>query len=109
MLFGLFVCFVEQYEAICSNTNFIIRQINQTKNLCHGTDATNNNSVNDISEDNTSKIWLRNPYLGQQGEHLVKKLTKIQRSLTNPGKFIAIYETKKVSYFISKKHNPQTR
>ena len=37
-------------------------------------------------------------------EYLVKKLIrKLQRNLTKPVKFIVIYQTKKVSYFLSKK------
>ena len=50
------------------------------------------------------KIWLRIPFLGKQGEFLVKKLLrKIQRNLTQSVKFIVIYDTKKISYFLPKK------
>ena len=42
--------------------------------------------------------------VSRQGEYLVKKLIrKLQRNLTKPVKFIVIYQTKKVSYFLSKK------
>ena len=61
------------------------------------------NSSN-IADDNFSKIWVRIPFLGKQGEYLGKKLIrKLQRNLTKPAKFIVIYQTKKVTYFLSKK------
>ena len=50
----------------------------------------------DTSEDVSPKIWLTIPFLGKQGEFLVKRLIKkIQRNLTQPVKFIVIYQTKK--------------
>ena len=50
------------------------------------------------------KIWIRIPFLGKQGKYLVKNLLKkIQQNLTQPVKFVAIYDTKKVSYFLPKK------
>ena len=59
---------------------------------------------NDFSDDLRPKIWIRMPFLGKQGEFLVKKrLRKIQRSLTRPVKFVVIYDTKKISYFLPKK------
>ena len=59
---------------------------------------------NDFSHDPRPKIWIRIPFLGKQGEFLVKKLLrKIQRNLTQPVKFAVIYDTKKMSYFLSKK------
>ena len=57
------------------------------------------NNSNNIADENISKIWVRIPFLGKQGEYLVKKLIrKLQRNLTKPVK-----GTKKVSYFLSKK------
>ena len=62
------------------------------------------NNSNNIADENISKIWVRIPFLGKQGEYLVKKLIrKLQHNLTKPVKFIVIYQTKKVSYFLSKK------
>ena len=59
---------------------------------------------NDFSDDPRPKIWIRIPFLGKQGEFLVKKLLrKIQRNLTQPVKFVVIYDTKKISYFLPKK------
>jgi hypothetical protein len=50
------------------------------------------------------KIWIRIPYLGNRGEFLLKScLNKIQRFLSKPVKFITIYDTKKLSYFVSNK------
>ena len=57
------------------------------------------NNSNNIADENISKIWVRIPFLGKQGEYLVKKLIR----KTKPVKFIVIYQTKKVSYFLSKK------
>ena len=49
-----------------------------------------------LSQDSVSRQTI--------GEFLVKKLIrKLQRNLTKPVKFIVIYQTKKVSYFLSKK------
>ena len=80
----------------------IIRKLKERQNLSknHLTEQTGT----DTSEDVSPKIWLRIPFLGKQGEFLVKRLIKkIQRNLTRPVKFIVIYQTKKVSYFLSKK------
>ena len=42
--------------------------------------------------------------MGKQGEFLVKKLLKkIQQNLTQPVKFVVIYDAKKISYFLPKK------
>ena len=66
------------------------------------TEISENNS-NNIADENISKIWVRIPFLGKQGEYLIKKLIrKLQRNC-KPVKFIVIYQTKKVSYFLSKK------
>ena len=50
------------------------------------------------------KIWIRIPYLGRKREFLVKKLVKkLQQNLTEPVKFVVLYQTKKISYFLPKK------
>jgi hypothetical protein len=50
------------------------------------------------------KVWVCVPYLGKQGEILVKNcIKKIQRYLTVPVNFIVIYDNKKFSYFLSNK------
>ena len=80
----------------------IIHKLKERQNLSknHLTEQTGT----DTSEDVSPKIWLRIPFLGKQGEFLVKRLIKkIQRNLTRPVKSIVIYQTKKVSYFLSKK------
>ena len=57
-------------------------------------------SQNDFSGDTRPRIWLRIPFIGKQGEFLVKRLPKkIQRNLIQPVKFVVIYDTKK--YHIS--------
>ena len=53
-------------------------------------------------DDNIPKVWIRIPYLEIQGENLLSScLKKIRRCLNQLIKFIVIYNTKKVSYFIS--------
>ena len=55
-------------------------------------------------DDNLPKLWIRIPYLGEQGENVVNScLKKIWRCLAHPVKFVVIYGTKKISYFISNK------
>ena len=50
------------------------------------------------------KLWIRIPYLGNRGDFLLKSyLNKIQRFLSKSVKFITIYDTKKLSYFVSNK------
>ena len=50
------------------------------------------------------KIWIRILYLGNRGEFFFKSCSnKIQRFLSKPVKFITIYDTKKLSYFVSNK------
>ena len=51
-----------------------------------------------------SKIWIRIPYLGNRGENIIKSCTsKTQRFLTQPIKSIVIYDTKRISFFVSNK------
>ena len=50
--------------------------------------------------DTRPKIWVRVPYLGKQGETLVKNCI---RCLTVPVNFIVIYDNKTFSYFLSNK------
>ena len=55
-------------------------------------------------DDTLPKIWFRVPYLGKIGESLVKTcIKKIRRNLNKPVKFIVVYQTKNVSYFLSNK------
>ena len=117
---------------ICSNTFFLNRQIstiskfmawngfpasfrcailrklkskhNSNNPAPYSNTSSENNLSNNTADENISKIWVRIPFLGKQGEYLVKTLIrKLQRNLTKPVKFIVIYQTKKVSYFLSKK------
>ena len=62
------------------------------------------NNNNETLEDIRPKIWIRLSYLGNHGENLVRTLLKkIQRCLKQPINFIVIYNTKKISYFVSDK------
>ena len=55
-------------------------------------------------DDSLPKIWFRVPYLGKIGESLVKTcIKKIRQNLNKTVKFIVVYQTKKVSYFLSNK------
>ena len=59
---------------------------------------------NPPNDENLPKVGIGVPYLGKRGENLVNScLKKIRRCLTHPVKFIVIYDTKKISYFISNK------
>ena len=66
---------------------------------------TNQSCTNFFDEiDTRPKVWVCVPYLGKQGETLVKNcLKKIQRCVAFPVNFIVIYDTKKFSYFLSNK------
>ena len=67
-------------------------------------DRTISVAVNQDTYDNLPKIWICIPYLGCRGDFLLKScLNKVQRFLFKPGKFIAIHDTKKLSYFVSNK------
>ena len=81
----------------------IIRKLKERQNLSKN-QLTKQTGTDTSPKDVSPKIWLRIPFLGKQGEFLVKRLIKkIQRNLTRPVKFIVIYQTKKVSYFLSKR------
>ena len=60
--------------------------------------STNQSRTNFFDENDTRpKVWVRVSYLGKRGKTLVKNCTclkKIQRCLTVPVDFIAIYDTK---------------
>ena len=59
---------------------------------------------NHAFEDIRPKIWIRISYLGRNWEFLVKNLVKkLQRNLTEPVKFVVLYQTKKISYFFPRK------
>ena len=65
---------------------------------------TPHNNNNQKLEDIRPKIWICLPYLGNHGENLIRTLLKkIQRCLKQPINFIVIYDTKKISYFVSNK------
>ena len=80
----------------------IIRKLKERQNLSknQSTEQTGTNTSEDVSR----KIWLIIPFLGKQGEFLVKRLIKkIQRNLTRPVKFCDLSNKKGVIYFLSKK------
>ena len=85
----------------------ILRKLKSKHNSNNPAPYSNMSSENNffnIEDENISKIWVRIPFLGKQGQYLVKNLIhKLQHNLTKPVKFIVIYQSKKVSYFLSKK------
>ena len=79
--------------------NFLMKKL-KTKYSDSSTSVT----VNEDTVDNLPKIWIRISYLGSRGDFLLKScLNKVQRFLSKPVKFITIYDTKKLSYFVSNK------
>ena len=80
--------------------NFLIRKL-KTKYENNSTPTSNAHSQTD---ENITKTWIRIPYIGNRGENIIKSCTsKIQRFLTKPVKFIVIYDTKRISIFVSNK------
>ena len=75
--------------------NFLIKKLKAK--LCNDSNITlHGNNDNDDSE---SKIWLKLPYLGRQGEFLVKNLIRgVRRSLKIHVKIIVVYQTKKTPF-----------
>ena len=108
---------------ICSNSAFLNQQILQISKFMawNGFTAQIRSSIirklklrfldvpkqandNDAFEDIRPKIWIRIPYLGRKGKFFVKKLVKkLQQNLTEPVKFVVLYQTQKISYFLPKK------
>ena len=79
--------------------NFLMKKL---KTKC--SDSSTSVTVNEDTVDNLPKIWIRIPYLGSRDDFLLKScLNKVQRFLSKPVKFITIYDTKKLSYFVSNK------
>ena len=79
--------------------NFLMKKL-KTKYSDSFTSVT----VNEDTVDNLPKIWIRIPYLGSRGDFLLKScVNKVQRFLSKPVKFVTIYDTKKLSYFVSNK------
>ena len=86
--------------------NFLMKKI---KLKTKYSDSSTSVTVNEDTVDNLPKIWIRIPYLGSRGDFLLKScLNKVQRFLSKPVKFITIYDTKKLSYFVSNKDNFRT-
>ena len=77
--------------------NFLIDKL---KRKCNSPQSTHT----PVTVDNVLIIRIRLPYLGTRGENLINScIKKIRRCLTQPVKFIIIYDTKKISYFTSNK------
>ena len=80
--------------------NFLICEL-KTKYENYSTSTSNADAQTD---ENIAKIWIKIPYLGNHGENIIKSCTlKIQRFLTKPVIFIIIYDTKRISFFVSNK------
>ena len=80
--------------------NFLIRKL-KTK---YENYSTFNSNADSQTDENIAKIWIKIPYLGNRGENIIKPCTsKIQRFLTKPIKFLIIYDTKRILFFVSNK------
>ena len=80
--------------------NFLIKKLKAK--LCNNNIILHGNNEN--NDDSVPKIWLKLPYLGRQGEFLVKKLIrKVRRSLKVHVKIIVVYQTKKTPFFLPNK------
>jgi hypothetical protein len=118
---GLNLCFTE-HQNYAAPVNYLKTKFGSLKCLCSGNGfprtirnllisklknkfSTDRPRTNFFDENDTRpKVWVRVPYLGKQGETLVKNcIKKIQRCLTVPVNFIVIYDNKKFSYFLSNK------
>ena len=75
---------------------FLIKRL-KTK-LCND----NNTTLHENNDDSAPKIWLKLPYLGRQGEFLVKNLIR-KMCLKIYVKIIVVYQTKKTSFFLPNK------
>ena len=72
---------------------FLIKRLKAK--LCHD----NNTTLNGNDDDSAPKIWIKLPYLGRQGEFLVKHLIrKVRPSLKIYVKIIVVYQTKKNTF-----------
>ena len=80
--------------------NFLIRKL-KTK---YENYLTSNSNAESQTDENIAKIWIKIPYLGNRRENIIKSCTsKIQKFLTKPVKFIIIYDTKRIPFFVSNK------
>ena len=83
-----------------ANVRFLIIRKLKAKYEVNSNADCNKHNINEIPSQNVSSdtrptIWLRIPFMGKQGEFLVKKLLKkIQRNLIQPVKFVVIYDRK---------------
>ena len=71
------------------------------------------NKVLEIADDSTNKemikIWIRLPYLGKEGEVIVKSLLKkLKRYVKSNVKFVTLYQTTKSAMFCSSKDQVPT-
>ena len=67
------------------------------KNICKEAPKHEKNIVN---KDNIPTIWIRLPYIGNKGEHLLKQcIRKLKRNCNTDIKFVILYNTEKISYY----------
>ena len=83
------------WNGFSTKVHFLIKRL-KTK-LCNDSNTT----LHENNDDSAPKIYLKLPYLGRQGEFLVKNLIrKMRRSLKIYVKIIVVYQTKKTSFFL---------
>ena len=80
--------------------NFLIKKLKAKFKICNDNNITLHKN-NENNDDSVPKIWLKLPYLGRQGEFLVKNLIrKVRRNLKIHVKIIVVYQTKKTPFFL---------
>ena len=61
---------------------------------------------NIVNKNNNPAIWIRLPYIGSKGEHLLKHcIRKVKRNCITDIKFVILYNTKKISYYCTVRQN----
>ena len=71
--------------------NIILRKLRERKKNTNGQSG----------DDDTPKIWFRMPYIGPIGEKFAKKcISKLRKCSKKELKFILMYDTKKVAFFL---------
>ena len=71
------------------------------KNICKEASKQGKNIVN---KENIPTIWIRLPYIGNKGEHLLKQcIRKVKRNCNTDIKFVILFNTKKICYYCTVK------
>ena len=96
------ICFIALLKYVAQR-NSLMTKLLKSKLSCPGTDIliVLVNSLLKCFDTNIPKVWIRIPYLGSQEENLLNSCLKKIRCLKQPVKFIVVYNTRKVSFYLS--------